>query len=231
MCFGGGGDGGASASAAQSREDARIQSERQEAQAAQDRAEAQAREDARQARLTQGRAGIDQAFAGFNDEYYKGVEKRNNDYYNPLIQRQYDEAYRTLMSNLARSGNMTSSSGIRRVGQLEDTFNQQKAAQAERAAADANSIRGNVENNRAQLNSQLDGSVDGSNVDTVTTAAANRANLTANPNPLQPLGDIFGSLLAQGANYVAASNQNPGTARTFGTTLFGPSKSSATIVN
>lgn len=225
MCLMGGGGGNA---AEESRQQAAADAARREQQAAAEAEQARQREADRQARLEQGRQSIDSSFGGFNDDFYGGVSKRYNEFYAPQLTDQYAKAYRTLVANLSRTGNMNSSAGLRQKGELADRLTQEQALTNERALAAANDVRSKVEGARSELNGQLLVSADPSNVASVGTAASNRANLLASPDPLGPLSDVFGSLVQQAGNYLspyATSKRESG-----GVQLFGNKKGGSSTV-
>jgi hypothetical protein len=162
MCSGGGGDGGA--------------------------AQARADEEARQARIRQGTSAINERFAGFDDSFYKGREQAYTRFANPQLQDQYSKTQESLAYNLARQGLTDSSERARNVGELQRQYNQGRALIASQGLDYANQARQQVEQNRAELISQLQMTSDPA---AAASNAVNRAAILAQNQPYSPLGAIF----------------------------------------
>ena len=162
MCSGGGGDGGA--------------------------AQARADEEARQARIRQGTAAINQKFAGFDEPFYQSRADAYTKFANPQLNEQYNTTGQNLTYNLARQGLTDSSEKARNVGELQRQYNQNKALIASQGMDYANQARQQVEQNRAELISQLQMTSDPA---AAASNAVNRATILAQNQPYSPLGQIF----------------------------------------
>jgi len=149
---------------------------------------ARQQEDERQARITAGTAKVNDAFGGFNDDYYAGIGKSYLDYYNPQLDRQYNRAREALTYQLADSGNLDSSAAARKFGDLTSDYGVQKQTIANQAEGEKQGLRGQVEDNRGDLIRQLE---TGAGVDTTAASAMARANSLSKPAAYSPLGDLF----------------------------------------
>lgn len=158
-------------------------------QAQREAEEARAAEAARQQRIQQGRAKVDQAFAGFDDNFFAGRRQAALDYYQPELTKQFSDARRQLEFALARAGLTKSSVAGEQMSDLDTRFQTASADVARRAEGAAADARRQVEDQRATLLSQLEATGD-------TGAAANAAlarsqTLRQAAVSYDPLGDIF----------------------------------------
>jgi hypothetical protein len=172
-------------------------------------------ENARQARITEGTGKINQQFSQFDDPYFQGIQQSALDFYNPDVNRQATDAREALTKNLARSGNLSGSVGATQFGDLDRSIAEQQAGIADRARNISLDARGQVDQNRSNLLSQLSSTAD-------PYAAANAASAAASqlsaPQQFSPLGDLFSKFANIGASQVSAAKQgysNP-VGRTFG---------------
>ena len=214
MCLGGGPSGGADAQAAasaQAAEEARRQA-----------AETRQREADRQARIQSGRGAIDQTFAPFNDEYFGKQTDNYLAFALPQLDDQYKKTYDGLIFDLARTGNLKSSAGAYRLGELQKEYAKQKQVVADTGANYARSARSDVERARGELVSQLGETAD---PDLVGQTAATRAQFLQTPQTYSPLGAVFQNITAAGANYTANSPKGEG----IGTRLFNSGGSSRVV--
>ncbi len=149
---------------------------------------AREQEEQRRARITEGTASIDSAFAGFDDSFFGGIEQSALDFFNPQIDRQFDRTRETLIKNLARQGNLNASTGARQLADLDTAGQEQRVTFADKARGFATSSRADVENNRANLLRQLQASADPS---AAAATAAAQAQLLSAPPTFSPIGDLF----------------------------------------
>jgi hypothetical protein len=178
---------------------------------------ARQQEAARQQRITEGQGKIDQAFAGFNDQFFSKFQNDYLNYYTPQMQDQFNDANRQLTLSLASAGGLTSSAGLRRQDELQRAFQQRSSELANTAATEANRRRAEVEGARTDLLALNRSAADPSQV---SAQALARAGTLQGPMDYQPLGDLFGSLVntaTQGLRLESAGY--PG----LGTGVFGPS--------
>lgn len=192
-------------------------------QAAQQRAD----EVARQARITSGMSAIDRAFSGFNDDFYKKRADAYTAYAMPQVDRQAGDARRNLIYALSRTGNLDSSAAINRNADLTEEANQQRIGVANAGMDQANQLRGQVENTRGNVVSQLNATGN----DSAAAAAAMRSVENLNqPAGYSPLGNLFASF----ANSLSGIGANAGNGFSGfagrGSSLYSPSSSSQRVV-
>lgn len=183
-------------------------------------AAARAEEAARQGRIAAGQKKIGEVFGQYDDSFYGNVSKAALDYYNPEVQRQYEQATKGLTYALARSGNLKSTSGATKLRELAEAKGRADVDISGRARDYANSVRSNVERSRSDLTSQLYASADPEGI--YNSALTQSAAASATPS-FDPLGNLFASYTALGANGLSAERAGY---RGLGTGLFPTSSSS-----
>lgn len=162
---------------------------------------------ARENRISQGSSDINKTFSQFDDNYYNGVAKASNDYYMPQVDKQYDEARRSLVLNLARSGTLNGSAGAHDLGLLDTQYQTDKSDYANQGIAAENQQRTAVEGARSDLMNQLNASADPV---AAGAAAVARAKTLSGAPVFSPIGNLFGQFLQQGAFNVAANSPGYG---------------------
>jgi hypothetical protein len=115
---------------------------------------------------------------GFDDAFYNAYKQKVLDYYQPDEQRQYDEAKRDLTFNLARSGNLYSSTAADKTGELGYQDALQKANIVANANAQEGQLKNQIQSNKESLINQLYATED-------PTLTANLAESSANATKLQ----------------------------------------------
>jgi hypothetical protein len=131
---------------------------------------------------------IKDAFAQYGDDYYAKQGRAYTDYANPQLEDQYRTARENAMFDLARSGNLNSSTGARAMSDLQRDYNFQQQNIASKAKDVENSVRQNLESERDELTGLLYQT--GEN-ETVTNSALNRAKSAAATPGFSPLGELF----------------------------------------
>ena len=81
-----------------------------------------AEEEARQGRVREGADKINQTFAGYDDDFYKGITQNYLDYATPQVEDQFQDAARQLRINLARNAMLNSSVNVDRKAKLQEDF-------------------------------------------------------------------------------------------------------------
>lgn len=188
---------------------------------------AQAAENARQAQINAGMQQIDQQFSQFNDQYYNDQSQAYSDYYDPQIDKQYNDARQALILKLGSSGIINSSEGARQLANLDLQYNQQKTAAANQAVSYGAQARTQVENARTQLVNELNATAD------PAAAAASSAGLVqslATPPAFSPLGSLFASTAPAAATAVSTPSNLYSPSQFSGPSVGGGGGSS-TIVN
>jgi hypothetical protein len=188
--------------------------------------EARQREEQRQGRIKEGRGKIDEAFTQFDDPYYSGVEKAYLDYYNPELDKQYNDARRKVVLSLAGKGNLASGAGARTLGELTTQYEKNRSMLANQAIDARNQARSDVESARSEL---YDQNISAADPAAIAVQAASRAGSIATPRAYSPLADLFSGLINSAALTVAADNTlGQGRLRS---ALFSPTTGSSRVVN
>ena len=169
-------------------------------------------------RIREGTGRVDQAFSGFDDNYYSGLGKSYLDYYQPDLERQYADAQKKNTFRFANSGNLDSGASNESFGDLAEHYTQQRAQLADRSLSEQQNARGQVAQNRADLISQLES---GSGVESTAQSALARASSLSQPPEYSPLGDMFSQFTGALANSAAMQSKGyqgiPGTKNLFNT--------------
>lgn len=160
---------------------------------------ARQQEQERQQNIVRGTDKINAAFSGFDDDFYKQRETDYLDYYTPQLDEQAGDANDALTYNLARGGNLDSSTGAKQAADLTRKISDARGSVVQGAAGASQGARGDVENNRSDLIQMLQG---GGNVANAANSAASRAEQLTRPPPYSPLLDLFSQGLGQTANSI-----------------------------
>lgn len=164
---------------------------------------ARQQEEERQARIRAGQASIDQTFDGtFNDDYFGGLTQSYQDYYNPQLATQYEDALKELTFQTARAGNTESSAANDLFAKLEKA----KADAATQITNDAIASSGKAKSDVAAQRSNLYNLNNAAADPSQASSQAAQAALSLNqPQTYSPLGQIFASLIQSGGNAAAVS--------------------------
>lgn len=209
-------------------EQARLAREAEEQRRAEAAAEAERQRQAeirRQQNIAAGSNEIANIFGQFNDEFYN---KRAQDYLNyamPTLDREYQDEQRSLIAQLARSGNLNSSLRGDLMGKLLTQYNTNKTNLSNTANTYASDARAKVEQARAALlnsNSQL---ADPGVIRTMAQSQAQGINVAPQ---YQTLGDMIANL----SGSLSAPAAQTGATTGGGVELYDPTKTgSLKIVN
>lgn len=185
---------------------------------------ARQQEEARQQRIREGQAQIDQKFSQFNDPYFDQYQQDYLGYYTPQLDRQYQDAKRKSVLGLHRTGNLSSSAGAGKLGDLTRAYSDNRTLLANNALSAVNDLRGRIESTRNDLYSQNRASADPS---AAASQAATQVGFLGAPPSFSPLGDIFGNLVSTVSTGLAAERAGyPG----FNTGLFSSGGGSGRVV-
>jgi hypothetical protein len=177
---------------------------------------ARRQEEKRQADILAGRGKIDEAFAGFNDPFYSGIEKAYGEYYFPQLDRQFQDANEKLKLKLASAGLLNSGKGAELLGDLQETYGIQRGQIASGAIDRRNQVRGDVERAREDLFALNQSAADPA---AIAVQAQSRAGSLQAPRGYDPIGNAFADFIGNLAIPVAAERRGyPGT----GTGIFAP---------
>lgn len=165
---------------------------------------ARQQETQRQAQIQAGQANIDTTFGNtFTDDYYNGLTKNYEDYYNPQLATQYDDALKELTFQTARSGNAESTAGNDLFAKLEKAKSDASTQIANDALAATGKAKSDVAAQKSNLYSLNNAAAD----PTQASSQASQAALQLNqPTSYSPLGSIFAGLIQNGANTQAVAN-------------------------
>jgi hypothetical protein len=181
---------------------------------------ARKREEERQARITEGRTAIDTAFSdAFNDDYYNDYSGQVTGFYLPRLEDQFSKANDRLTLQLASTGNLRSSAGIRALQDLQEEQNRHKLDIENRGVNAVNGLKGDIERAKDSLYAQNTTAADPG---AASASAASRVESLLGPPELDPLGDLFSNFFANLNNAQVASQRAPAN-RSSGVTIFGGS--------
>jgi hypothetical protein len=183
-----------------------------EADSAEERSQRQAQklrkqEKRRQADIRKGQGAIDDAFGKFDDNYYQGFKDSYTGYYFPQLDRQYRDTNSKLTTGLFDRGLGESSVGNAAMGDLFRQYGEERTGVANQATDAANTLRGNVEQNKSQLYSMNLAAADPA---LASSSAQGAATAIAAPTAYTPLGQVFASALQPISYYNQARQYSPG---------------------
>lgn len=187
--------------------------------------QARAEEAARQGRISSGVERVNKVFGQFNDDYYKGVSDTALNYYKPEVERQYNDARRASIFNLARGGKLQSTAGADALRRLSEARARTDVDIANRAAGYANENRRAIEGQRGDVLNSLYATAD---PEAAYSSATTAAELGRKAPAYDPVGDLFSSFIASGANALAAERAGY---RGVGTGLFSNRSGSSRVVS
>lgn len=159
----------------------------------------------REARVTEGQQNIDSAFGKFDDNYFGNYRQSYLDNYNPQADQQFGDASRELRYNDARRHMLDSTSAIFNADQLNRKYGDARQQIAGDAVNATDQLRGQVQQQKAQLYAQNTASADPT---LASTQAAASAGTIPSTSQYSALGDLFGGLVNSAASYQAGANRN-----------------------
>lgn len=169
--------------------------------------QAQASENARQAQIRKGTKQVNQAFAGFNPQFYNQRRQAYIDYAMPQLSDQFTQTRNQIGFGLANKGLTQSGTSGK---QWSDLFRQEGVAKqniADTATSQSQALQQQVANSQANLINQLYTTADPASAQqsAIQTAAGFQA-----PSTFAPLVNQFSGLLNQ--YYISQLlNQKPAT--------------------
>ena len=174
--------------------------------------------DARAASIATGKQSIDDAFSGFDDNFFNGVSKAYTDYAQPQLDDQYDQAKKNITYALARNGTINSSIAGDEFGTLAKQYATNQTGIQATGDNYANSERQSLAADKNDVTNQLVSSGDASGA---STAALSSAKVLAQPPSFSPLGTLFTNVSAVAAQNKLASDANGVGYGSTGARLFG----------
>lgn len=154
----------------------------------------------REANVTAGQQNIDSAFSQYDDPYYSGITQNYENYYDPQLSTQYNNALNSLTMQLGQQGILSSTEGDRQLALLKQTNDTEQQTIAQQALDAANTAKQQVAQEKQTLYNQNNTAADPS---AAATQAASAAGSVVTPPNLSPLGNAFSGLLGQGTNALA----------------------------
>lgn len=158
---------------------------------------AAALEKARQQKIDSGMLSIDNAFRGFDNNFF---DKRAQDYTNfalPKAQSQFDTTRKSLAYSLARNGLSNSSAAVNENQALQNTRNEKIGDIVNEGQNQANTLRSNVATQKSNVVNQLVSSANPSLAHESALSAT--AGLNA-PSAFAPIGQLFSDFSEQYLN-------------------------------
>lgn len=180
-------------------------------------------EEERQTRIGEGRSKIDQNFGQFNDDFYTQRNQAYVDYASPELDKQYKDSMRSLVSALARSGNLQSSTRAEKFANLDEQYKQRKLDITNTGRDYSNQAKDAVERSRAELITQNESLAD---PNAISGNALARSQSLAQLPSFSPLGNMLTDA-TQGLA-TQADLERRGQAR-YNTGLFTPRDSSRVV--
>lgn len=142
----------------------------------------------RQSRINTGMGDIDKAFSGFDQGFYDQRAQDYTNYANPQVMSDYRNTKNQLAYSLARNGLSRSSADINQNAKLSNTLSQNLSDVANEGQNQANTLRTNVANEKANSVNQLISSAEPSVAN--ESALSSVAGLQATP-AFAPVGNLF----------------------------------------
>lgn len=144
---------------------------------------------------------INQAFSGFNDDYFNKYAKSYNAAYTPQVDDQYATARTNLVDALGKSGNLTSSYGASQLAALDKAARDHLGYIGTQAEDAADKLRGTVANNKSNLYNLAQTA---SEPGVAAAQAPVIASSLDTPVAVSPLGQIFSAFANIGSNAIQA---------------------------
>lgn len=162
----------------------------------------------RQARIQTGMADINKDFAGFDDNYFKGVSQDYLNYATPQMMNQYQQTKNQLAYSLARNGLSNSGAAVSKNAALGTELSRQESNLANAGQSEANTARAKVSDAQTNVTNQLISSGDPS------VAREQAATATAGlrtPGAFAPIGNLFADWTQMYEGNQIAQAATPGT--------------------
>lgn len=162
----------------------------------------------RQTAINNGMGQIDNAFAPFNDDYYKQFERTYSAQARPDLDKQQKDANQEALFGLARAGLTKSGAAAKVYGDIADTRARGDLQVADDARTASAEQRGQVEQQRNSLVGQLNATA---NANAAGQAANNQAILMSKPPTYSPITNLFSEITGHWAlNEQARRNGSEG---------------------
>lgn len=163
--------------------------------------DAQDAEKKRQKDIKKGLVGIDQAFAGYDPDFYGGVKTDAINYYLPQLQDQFQKAGSRMNFALTRQGLTDSSAADKNLTDLEAAFATGRADVTNKALQQVQSVKANVQDQKNQITQALYSSANPDLAATQANAAAASLKSTPLVDKLAPAFDKVATGLGTAFSY------------------------------
>ncbi len=151
-------------------------------------------EQERQDRIKTGMSSINDAFAGYDDNFYNQRAQAYQNFALPELSQQYQQNRNQLVFNLANRGLLRSSAADKQWNTLGRTMAQGRQGIVDAGIAQSQQLRRDVENQKDSLIGNLYQSADPAQA---AEAATRTAASFAAPSTFAPLGNAFGNIAQQ----------------------------------
>lgn len=195
------------------------------------RTELRGSEDLRQENIRGGTGRIEDAFRSFDDPYYDRIANTYTEAYLPEIDDQFARTRDKLIAQLAGKGQLGGSGGNDKLAELERAAASERGNVAGKGRDFAQGVRTKVSETKSKLYNDNLTAADPNAIAARATGEATTLAQSGNLPPVQPLGDIFGSLLAPLANGLTSYSNRRGNPRTGGGLAPTTGSGSSHIVN
>lgn len=143
---------------------------------------------------------------GFGQDFYNQRARDYQAYAMPQLGQQIKQQGDALSYRLANQGLLGSGAGGKLAQSFQGEVGKQTRGVVDAGIGQAQELRGNVENKRSQLISQLEATGDPT---TASQLALSSASQFQAPSVFQPVGNLFGQWAQQYMNYQNAQQYNP----------------------
>ena len=144
--------------------------------------------------ISDGTTAINNAFAGFTPDFYKGVSQNYTDFATPQLAQQYNQTKNQIGFDLANRGLNDSGAANTSWGNLADSMNTAKQSIVDTGIGKAQDLQSSVESAKNTQFQNLYASADPSNAG---AQAIQTASNFAAPSTFAPLTDMFNGLVNQ----------------------------------
>lgn len=183
-------------------------------------------EDIRDGKVKEGEVGTRTHAGQFNDDFFNSIANNYNDFALPQLQEQHSKAADELTYDLARTGNLDSSTRATKGSDLQQAYDLNKQSIADKALGLKNQTKNAVEDARSTVIAQLNATGD---ADGAAQAALTRASALSQPAmDFSPLTGLFadftsglGNAYAQERAYAASGGASHAGGTSFGNAATG----------
>lgn len=147
---------------------------------------------------------VNQAFKGFNNDYYNGFTKSYEDAQNPQLDKQYNAAGSQLEASLAGTDRDMGSTGSSANANLYNTYGTARAGIGNSAVDATNQLKGTVNNAENSMYGLAEQATDPLSM--ATQAQASSGSIVA-PQSYPSIANVFGNVLSPIAGGLKTSQQ------------------------